>query len=181
MHSQTILKSTLIPVGVAAAIITVIGTSRPSAIGSHFVPNRILVTRSTYAGSAPTVPYPGSLPNNAASVADGTFPGVFNNETPDGSFGVTSPIFLDQLAPSGKLLSSLNVTDAIFRQHGLDVTTSFPSKSELGLSFTPDNSAVTFIAYGSPANALDVSNSSTPGHVDITNLVNGQRVLINQR
>jgi hypothetical protein len=181
MHMQTILKSTLVRLSVAAAIITIVGVSRPSAIGSHFVPNRILVTRSTYTGTAETVPFPGSLPNNAASVADGSFPGVFNNETPDGSFGVTSPIFLDQLAPSGKVLSTLNVTDAIFTQLGLHVATSFPSKSELGLSFTPDNSAVTFMAYGSPANALDVSNSSTPGHVDITDLVNGQRVLIYQR
>jgi hypothetical protein len=166
---------------VAVAIITLTATSRPSAIGSHFVPNRILVTRSTYTGTAQTVPHPGSLPNNAASVADGTFPGVFNNETPDGSFGVTSPIFLDQLAPSGAVLSRMNVTDAISRQLGMDVTTSFPSKSELGLSLTPDNSAVTFIAYGSAANTLDVSNSNTPGHVDITNPVNGQGVLIYQR
>jgi hypothetical protein len=166
---------------VIVALIALAGASRSSAIGSHFVPNRIIVTRSTYTGTEETVPFPGSLPNNAASVADGTFPGVFNNETPDGSFGVTSPIFLDQFAPSGTLLSSVNVTDAILRQLGLHVSTSFPSKSELGLSFTPDNGAVTFIAYGSPANALDVSNSSTPGHVDITNLVNGQKVLIYQR
>jgi hypothetical protein len=48
--------------------------SRPSAIGSHFVPNRILLTRSTYTGTAQTVPFPGSLPNNAASVANGIFP-----------------------------------------------------------------------------------------------------------
>jgi hypothetical protein len=181
MRTQTILKSTLIPFGIAAAIITVVGSSRPSAIGSHFVPNRIILTRSTYAGTAQTVAFPGSLPNNAASVADGTFPGVFNNETPDGSFGVTSPIFVDQLAPSGTLLSTLNVTAAIYTQLGLRVTTSFPSKSEMGLSFTPDNSAVTFMAYGAPANTLDVSNSSTPGHVDITNPVNGQGVLIYQR
>jgi hypothetical protein len=181
MHAQTILRSTLIPLGLAAALITLVGTSRPSAIGSHFVPNRIILTRSTYAGTANTVPFPGLLPNNADSVADGTFPGVFNNETPDGSFGVTSPIFLDQLAPSGTLLSTLNVTDAIYRQLGLRVTTSFPSKSEMGLSFTPDNSAVTFMAYGAPANTLDVSNSSTPGHLDITNLVNGRGVLLYQR
>jgi hypothetical protein len=182
MQVRTILKSPLFHIGVATAIIACVGTSRPSALGtSHFVPNRILVTRSTYTGTAQTVPHPGSLPNNAASSADGTFPNVFENETPDGSFGVTSPIFLDQLAPSGTLLSSLNVTDAIFTQLGLHVTTSFPSKSELGLHFTPDGTAVTFVAYGAPANMLDVSNSSTPGHVDITNPVNGRGVLIFQR
>ncbi len=182
MQVRTVLRSKLFHLGVATAILAYAGTSRPSALGTpHFVPNRIIVTRSTYTGAAQTVPFPGYLPNNAASVADGTFPGVFDNETPDGSFGVTSPIFVDQLAPSGTLLSSLNVTDAIFTQLGMHVTTSFPSKSELGLSFTPDNSAVTFMAYGAPANALDVSNSSTPGHLDITNPVNGQRLLIFQR
>ncbi|HEX4568339.1 MAG TPA: hypothetical protein VH138_17015, partial [Vicinamibacterales bacterium] len=153
MHFRTIVKSPLFHMSAAIAMIAFIATSRPSALGtSHFVPNRILVTRSTYTGTAQTVAHPGSLPNNAASVADGTFPGVFNNETPDGSFGVTSPIFLDQLAPSGTLLSSLNVTDAVFTQLGLHINTSFPSKSELGLHFTPDNSAVTFVAYGAAAN-----------------------------
>ena len=41
--------------------------------------------------------------------------------------------------------------------------------------------AVTFMAYGAAANKLDVSNANTPGHVDITNPVNGQGILINQR
>jgi hypothetical protein len=37
------------------------------------------------------------------------------------------------------------------------------------------------MGYGSAANVLDVSNANTPGHVDITNLVNGQKILIYQR
>jgi hypothetical protein len=141
----------------------------------------LLVSRSTYAGTAATVPFPGQLPNNSASTADGTFPNVFLNETPDASFGVTSPILVDQLTASGVLLNTVNVTDAISTQLGQSVATSFPSKSELGLNLTPDGAAVTFIAYGAPVNALDVSNASTPGHVDITDLVNGRSVLINQR
>src|SRR5262249_14244729 len=43
------------------------------------------------------------------------------------------------------------------------------------------NDAVTFMAYGAPINVLDVSNSSTPDHIDITNPVNGRGVLTNQR
>ena len=35
------------------------------------------------------------------------YPYVFNNDTVDGSFGVTSPIILDELTPSG-LAGGLN-------------------------------------------------------------------------
>jgi hypothetical protein len=146
-----------------------------------FAPGDILVSRTTYTGTASTVPFPGFLPNNAASVADGSFPNVFNNETPDGSFGVTSPIYLDRLTITGGLISTIPVTSVVFNQLHRNVATSFPSKSELGLSLTPDAGGITFMAYGSPANALDVSNANTPGHVDITNPVNGQGILIYQR
>jgi hypothetical protein len=146
-----------------------------------FAPGDILVSRTTYTGTASTVAFPGLLPNNAASTADGSFPNVFNNETPDGSFGVTSPIFIERMTRTGGLISTIPVTSVVFNQLGAKVATSFPSKSELGLSLTPDAKSVTFMAYGSASNALDVSNSNTPGHVDITNPVNGRSILINQR
>jgi hypothetical protein len=146
-----------------------------------FAPGSIVVSRTTYTGTASTVPFPGILPNNAASVADGSFPNVFNNETPDASFGVTSPIFIDRITRTGGLVSTFPVTQAIFGQLGMNVTTSFPSKSEIGLHVTPDGTGITFMAYGAEANALDVSNANTPGHVDITNPVNGRGILINQR
>ncbi len=114
-------------------------------------------------------------------MADGSFPNVFNNETPDASFGVTSPIFIDRMTITGGVISIIPITTLLFNQTGANVATSFPSKSELGLSLTPNASGVTFMAYGSAANALDVSNANTPGHVDITNLVNGRSILINQR
>ncbi|EDY16199.1 protein of unknown function DUF1555 [Chthoniobacter flavus Ellin428] len=127
-------------------------------------------------------PFPGTLPNGSASVADGSFPNVFNNETPDASFGITSPIFIDQLTPTGASTGvSINVTNLVQTQLGANLTTSFPSKSELGLSLTPDGTALTFMGYGAAANQLDVSNSNTPGHIDITNPINSQGVLSNQR
>ena len=146
-----------------------------------FTPGNIVVSRTTYTGSTATVPFPGSLPNNAPSVADGNFPGVFNNETPDGAFGVTSPIFIDRMTKTGGLIGTIPVSNLVNIQLGANVVTSFPSKSELGLSVTPAGTAVTFMGYAAPANALDVSNSNTPAHVDITNGVNGQSVLIFQR
>jgi len=164
-----------------AAVLAVFGASGASAQTPVFTPGNLLVSRSTYTGTASTVPFPGLLPNNAASTSDGSFPNVFNNETPDGSFGVTSPIFIDQLTRLGAPLNTIPVTGLVLTNLGVNVATSFPSKSELGLSLTPDGSGVTFMAYGAAANVLDVSNSNTPGHVDITNPINGQSVLIYQR
>ena len=35
------------------------------------------------------------------ATADGSYPGVFNNVLADGSFGITSPIFLNEVTPAG--------------------------------------------------------------------------------
>ena len=101
----------------------------------------------------------------AAAIADGTFPTVFNNDGPDGSFGVTSPIYLDNITTDGKQIGSLAVpTDMI--------VTSYSSKSELALNLSDDGKSITFVGYrGGPGfitgpNQLDVSNSNTPGVID---------------
>ena len=49
---------------------------------------------------------------------------------------------------------------------------SFSSKSEVALNLSTDGQFVTFMGYLSPIDALDVSNSNTPGVVDPTNPVN---------
>jgi hypothetical protein len=166
---------------VAAALIAICSASGAFAQTPIFAPGDVLVSRSTYLGTIGTVAFPGLLPNNAASVANGSFPNVFNNETPDASFGVTSPVYVDRMNRTGGIINTIPVTSLMFSQHGLNVATSFPSKSELGLSLTPAGDGVTFMAYGAPINSLDVSNSNTPGHVDITNPVNGQGILVFQR
>jgi hypothetical protein len=113
---------------------------------------------------------------------NGEFPNLFdshnvwNNANSDGSFGVTSPIFLDNLTTDGRLLGSLPIpTD--------QVVTSFSSKSELALNRSVDGRSITFMAYrGGPGcggfpvsptapNLLDVSASNTPGVCDPTNPV----------
>jgi len=101
---------------------------------------------------------------------------VFNNANSDGSFGITSPIFLDNLTTDGRLLGTLPVpTDQI--------VTSFSSKSELALNRSIDGRSITFMGYRggigcggstvSPTapNLLDVSASNTPGVCDPTNPV----------
>jgi phosphodiesterase/alkaline phosphatase D-like protein len=133
-----------------------------------FTPGNLLVSRSVYSGSAGTVKVGQTLPGGGTAVADGSYPNVFQNAQVDGSFGVTSPIFLDQLTTSGTPVGNpVNVTASF----GNTLATSFSSKSELALNLSADGTAVTFMGYESPVNALDVSNSNTPGVIDPTNPV----------
>jgi hypothetical protein len=101
---------------------------------------------------------------------------VWNNANSDGSFGVSSPIFLDYLTTEGQVVGTLPIpTDQIM--------TSFSSKSELALNRSIDGRSITFMGYRggvgcgaaqvSPTrpNLLDVSASNTPGVCDPTNPV----------
>src|SRR5438552_166920 len=67
----------------------------------------LLISRSVYAGSAATVTIGQALPGGGLAVADGSYPGVFSNEGPDPSFGVTSPILIDRSALLGGTLVPL--------------------------------------------------------------------------
>jgi hypothetical protein len=101
---------------------------------------------------------------------------VWNNSNSDGSFGITSPIFLDNLTTFGFRLSTLAVPTS-------QIVTSFSSKSELALNLSADGHSITFMGYqggsgcgGFPTsptapNLIDVSASNTPGVCDPTNPV----------
>ena len=101
---------------------------------------------------------------------------VWNNSGSDGSFGISSPIFLDNLSTDGRVLDTLPIpTDQI--------VTSFSSKSELALNLSVDGKSITFMGYrggpgcgGGPVsptrpNLIDVSASNTPAVCDPTNPV----------
>jgi hypothetical protein len=111
---------------------------------------------------------------------NGEFPNLFdthnvwNNTSSDANFGVTSPIFLDDMTTDGFVMGTLPIpTDQI--------VTSFSSKSELALNRSVDGRSLTFVGYRggvgcggstvSPTrpNLLDVSNGNTPGVCDPTN------------
>jgi hypothetical protein len=98
---------------------------------------------------------------------------VWNNAATDSTFGVTSPILLDNISEDGRLLGTLPVPSDL-------IVTSFSSKSELALNRSVDGKSLTFVGYrGGPGfvtavNQLDVSNSSTPGVIDTTNPVSSQ-------
>jgi hypothetical protein len=101
---------------------------------------------------------------SVVAIADGGYPEVFNHATVDSSFGIISPIFLLELTESGEALGRLPVPTNL-------MTTSFSSKSELGLHLIQADLALTFMGYVAPVNTLDVSNSNTPGHFDSSNPV----------
>jgi hypothetical protein len=166
------------------------------ARGFQFKPDTLVLSRSVYVGTpsllvpgvtllppgcvAGTVNVPliagGTTPvavTCSTPIADGTFPDVFNNGAADGHFGITSPVFLDNLTTDGHLLGTLAIpTDQI--------VTSFSSKSELAVNRSVDGKSITFMGYrGAPGfptavNVFDVSNANAPGVIDPTNAAVGQ-------
>lgn len=162
----------------------------------EFKPDTLVLSRSVYAGTPAllvpgvTLLPPGCIPGTvqvpliaggttpvavtcSTAIADGSFPGVFNNGSADGHFGITSPVFLDNLTTDGHLIGSLPIpTDQI--------VTSFSSKSELAINRSIDGHSLTFMGYrGGPGfptavNVFDVSNGNTPGVIDPTNAAVGQ-------
>jgi hypothetical protein len=174
--------------GIAILSAAAIATSIPAIAqehddsGIHFFPGNLVVSRSVYDNNANNIAVGTQLPPNcaktvgpcAAAINNGTYPFVFNNDTVDGSFGITSKIFLDQITPFGFLLNSIEVPNSSQRNvhtGSNQLVTSFSSKSEMALHLSTDGSRLTFMGYVAPVNSVDVSNSNTPGVVDPTNPV----------
>jgi hypothetical protein len=181
-------------VGRLVALLPMVGPGSAWA-GDFFTPDHLVLTRSVYQGTSSTVTVnqtlpPGCVTGNvnvpkittgsfivavtcAMASNDGTYPNVFLNDGLDSSFGVTSPIYLDQLTTGGATVNSLTIDSS-------QIVTSFSSKSELGVHNSLDGNSITFMGYvGGPGfvtgpNQLDVSNSNTPGVIDPTNPVVSQ-------
>lgn len=171
--SRTTSRCTLLTLGLAASAF--------AQTFNGFTAGNIVVSRSVYTGSAATLavgqPLPPVCPSTAAcgtakATDNGAYPSatstnnVFNNDIADGSFGITSPVFLDQLTPIGTPVNTLAIPTSM-------VNTSFSSKSEIALNLSADGTALTFMAYVAPANAVDVSNMNTPLAYDPTNPAGG--------
>jgi hypothetical protein len=97
-----------------------------------FTAGNLVLSRSVYVGDATTVITGQALPPVCPSTAacgtgmasdNGAFPSststnnVWNNDAVDGSFGITSPIYLDQITPTGTVVNTL----ARPQQPGLNV------------------------------------------------------------
>jgi uncharacterized protein (TIGR03437 family) len=151
------------------------------ALAQTFSAGNIVVTRSVYTGDASVLAAGQALPPVCPTTAacgtgkasdSGVYPNlnnsnnVWNNNKVDGSFGITSPIFIDQMTPTGTLVNTLAVPPNL-------LTTSFSSKSELAINLSLDGSVLTLMGYVAPPNTIDVSNSNTPLVYDPTNPAGG--------
>ena len=161
----------------SASTITVGETLPPNCTALGTPP--VMVTLQKIGGGTTTATIPSGPkgcnvgPAPGGAIADGTYPFVFNNGAADSHFGITSPIFLDQLTTGGSLLNTLPIDSTM-------IDTSFSSKSELAINRSVDGQSVTFMGYvGAPGfttapNQLDVSNANTPGLIDPTNPATSQ-------
>jgi uncharacterized protein (TIGR03437 family) len=171
-NKKIIVAATLIVAGAAFA---------QTGSFSGFSAGNLVVSRTVYTGTATTLKMGQALPpvcpataacGTATATDNGAYPStsstnnVFNNDKVDGSFGVTSPIFLDQITPTGTVVNTLAIPGSM-------ASTSFSSKSEMALNVSADGSAITFMAYIAPPNTVDVSNGNTPGAYDPTNPAGG--------
>jgi hypothetical protein len=135
------------------------------------LPGNLLVSGSDYSTdhalvAGQTQLPPGCTTGCVTATANGTYPQVFNNVLVDPNFGVTAPIFLQEITPGGFPLGQINVPVN-------DLVTSFSSKSEMALNLSPDGRYVSFVGYVAKPDTVDVSNANTPGVIDPTNPVTG--------
>ena len=84
-----------------------------------FIPGNLVVSRSVYDNNPNNVTVGETLPPGCTSgcgsaTNNGTYPQVFNNDLVDGSFGITSKIFLDQITPFGLRIGTLEVPSSDF-------------------------------------------------------------------
>jgi hypothetical protein len=165
--------SLLVGSGAAAAFAHV---STAVADDSFFLrPGSLIISSSNYEGGIGAVaslvvgtPLANTNTATIAAVSDNNYVTVWNNDTVDASFGVTSPIFLTAVDPnSGRVLNRLSVPTS-------QVVTSFSSKSELALHLGHDERGnhLVFVGYANAGvGALDVSNSDAVAGQDPTNPV----------
>lgn len=159
-------------VAVGAAVL-VPATQAGAAARPALVAGDLLVSRLHYTGTADMItPGVTVLPTGALAIADGSFAHVWDNVSVDENFGVSAPVFLDQLSPDGAPVNTLDVPTGApgssSRGHDL-LSGSFSSKSEGALNRSTDGSAVTFMGYVVPGNVFDASNSNTHGVIDPSN------------
>ncbi|HEV2703425.1 MAG TPA: hypothetical protein VGV09_17490 [Steroidobacteraceae bacterium] len=163
------------------AIILTCGASAFAYVGvaaaddSVLRPGSLVISSSVYEGGKGAVaslkvgtPLPNTNTATIAAISDNNYVTVWNNDTVDGSFGVTSPIYLtDVNADTGRAINRQLVPTS-------QVVTSFSSKSELGLHLSHDRRGqhLVFVGYaGAGVGALDASNSDAVPGQDPTNPV----------
>jgi hypothetical protein len=181
----TVWKSRSVRWALKLTILAVISLAGRSAWADEgffiFLPGNLVLSRSVYDNNPNNITVGEQLPpgctsgNCVSATNNGVYPQVFNNGLVDGSFGITSKIYLDQISPFGFSLGTLEVpnnpeSSFPFPNPNQDhMVTSFSSKSELAVNLSTDRRSLTFMGYVAPIDEPDVSNANTPGEIDPTN------------
>lgn len=134
MANKRLRPALLLAVTALGAVLAAPARADDNRFGS-LEPGNLLVSRSVYSGSpslltpGSTILAPGCLSACVFANTDGAYPFVFNNDTVDASFGITSKIFLDQLTPWGRRINTLEVPNSAERHvfaRDDQMVTSFP-------------------------------------------------------
>ena len=169
------ITSAVLFAGCSALTLCATGVARADEDDVFLRPGSLVISSSTYdrsQGAVASLKVGTALANTDSAtipaVSDNDYVTVWNNDSVDASFGVTSPIRLTDIDPrSGRVFRSIPVPSS-------EVVTSFPSKSEVGLHITRDRQGphLVFMGYaGAGTGALDVSNSDAVANQDPTNPV----------
>ena len=149
--------------GLVLGVLAVAASADAKSPTHPFVPGSVLIAETTYpAAGDPAISVGQPLAEGGNAIADGKYPEVFNNDSVDGSFAVSTPLDLIDVDSSGNQLLQVKVPSD-------QLTTSFSSKSEGAINFSTDGQDLSFLGYNAAPDTLDASNSSTPLAPDSTN------------
>jgi hypothetical protein len=167
------------PAACAVGMSTAVPALAQQALGNYG--GSLIVSSSTYTdtgfGVGTALPYNASgnlsggstLSTSAASAFCANAncsSNVWNNVTADANFGITSGIYLQNVSTtSGSVENTVDVT-SLAAAEGINLATSFSSKSELAINLSSDGSSLTFMGYNATVGQFDVSNANTPGSVE---------------
>jgi hypothetical protein len=121
--SWSALTRPILAISILVATIPALAQDSKSFGHDNFVqPGNLVVSRSVYDNLASNVTVGEPLPPNCVATSggcggmagfNGLYPFVFNNDLDDGSFGVSSRIFLDQITPFGFRFNTLEVPNSL--------------------------------------------------------------------
>jgi hypothetical protein len=178
LQVNKLLAFAAIPAALAGGVLLAAPAGAQQALGNYA--GDLLISSATYtdpgfaAGS--TLPNSSTFttPNVSANTSSAFCSGaaancstnVWNNDLVDANFGITADIVVQNVNSStGSVDNSVDVTQLAAAQ-GINLTTSFSSKSELALNLTSDGSGITFMGYNTIAGQLDISNANTPAVIE---------------
>jgi hypothetical protein len=158
-----------------AGVLASLSAQAQQALGNFS--NDLIVSSSTYTdpGFAVGATLPNSAPGDGAATASSAFcsgsasncsSNVWNNDLTDANFGITGDIILQNVnSTTGAVDNTVNVTQ-VAAAAGINLVTSFSSKSELAINTSLNGTSLTFMGYNSTVGQLDISNSNTPGSIE---------------